>query len=131
MLHGTCEPVRDKATKAGIMRAVTNKIVANRFDEVNPISSLVVNMVYVVRVRIDRLSVKTRTGVPGIQPRHPDVDGPNVEPPAWAGVVPLWEQLGDPVDSGLTPGAAVSDSLRAYIAERNAKHEAYAKSVAK
>ncbi|CAK7216778.1 hypothetical protein SBRCBS47491_002943 [Sporothrix bragantina] len=131
MLHGTCEQVRGKEFKKQIMTEVTNKIVPNRCDEVNPMASVVTSMVYIVRVRIDKLSVKARTGVPGIQDRNPAVDGPNVEPPAWAGVVPLWEQLGEPVDAGLTPGASVSDNLRNFIAERNAKHAAHAKSVAK
>ncbi|EPE09250.1 flavin-nucleotide-binding protein [Ophiostoma piceae UAMH 11346] len=131
MIHGTCSQVRGKDVKRDIMHAVTNQIVANRVHEVNPISSMVVNLVYVVRVSIDRLSVKARMGVPGIQPRNADVDGPDIEPPAWAGVVPLWEQLGEPIASGLTPGAVVSDNLRAFISERNAKHEAYAKKAAK
>ncbi|CAK7210464.1 hypothetical protein SCUCBS95973_000792 [Sporothrix curviconia] len=131
MLHGTCEPVRGKEFKKQIMTEVTNKIVPNRCAEVNPMASIVTSMVYIMRVRIDKLSVKARTGVPGIQDRNPAVDGPNVEPPAWAGVVPLWEHLGEPVDAGLTPGASVSDNLRNFIAERNAKHAAHAKSVAK
>ncbi|CAK7275172.1 hypothetical protein SEPCBS57363_006544 [Sporothrix epigloea] len=131
MIHGTCEQVRGKELKKQIMTEVTNKIVPNRCAEVNPMASIVATMVYIVRVRIDRLSVKARTGVPGIQDRNPAVDGPNVEPPAWAGVVPLWEHLGEPVDAGLTPGASVSDNLRNFIAERNAAHAAHAKSVAK
>lgn len=113
------------------MHEVTDKIVPNRCAEVNPMASIVTSMVYIVRVRIDKLSVKARTGVPGIQPRNVEVDGPNVEPLAWAGVVPMWEQLGEPVDAGLTPGASVSDNLRNFIAERNAKHAAHAKRVAK
>ena len=132
MLHGTCEQVRgNKEFKKQIMTEVTNKIVPNRCAEVNPMASIVTSMVYIIRVRIDRLSVKARTGVPGIQDRNPAVDGPNVEPPAWAGVVPMWEFLGEPVDAGLTPGAQVSDNLRNFIASRNAAHEAHAKSVAK
>ncbi|CAK7266826.1 hypothetical protein SEPCBS57363_002288 [Sporothrix epigloea] len=131
MIHGTCEQVRGKELKKQIMTEVTNKIVPNRCAEVNPMASIFATMVFIVRVRIDRLSVKARTGVPGIQDRNPTVDGPNVEPPAWAGVVPLWEQLGEPVDAGLTPGASVSDNLRNFIAERNAAHVAHAKSVAK
>lgn len=131
ILHGTCEQVRDRALKKQIMHEVTDKIVPNRCAEVNPMASIVTSMVYIIRVKIDKLSVKARTGVPGIQPRNVEVDGPNVEPLAWAGVVPMWEQLGEPVDAGLTPGASVSDNLKNFIAERNAKHAAHAKRVAK
>lgn len=129
-IHGTCSPVRSKAVKAKIMRGVTNKIVAHRWEEVNPVSSMQVSLVYVVRVNIDSLSVKTRAGVPGIQPRNKEADGPDLETPPWTGVVPLWEQLGEPIESGLTPGGVVSDTLRQYIDGRNTKQEAYSKKVA-
>ncbi len=151
-IHGTCSPLEAaaagapaegddvvpapayeayKARKAAVLHAVTDKIVPGRWREVNPVSSLALGLVYVVHVRIDRLSTKTRTGVPGIQPRRPDLDGPDVVPPAWAGVVPLWETLGPPVDAGLTPGAEPPASLGAYIEARNAAQAAHARGVAR
>ncbi|KAF4122275.1 hypothetical protein GMORB2_7267 [Geosmithia morbida] len=128
-IHGTCSAVLDKAVKRRVMRDVTNHIVANRWEEVNPVASFQVSLVYVVRVRIDSMSVKSRTGPPGIQPRNEEADGPDVEPKAWAGVVPVWEQLGSPVDSRLTPGAEVSDNLAGYIRDRNARMKEYAERV--
>lgn len=129
-IHGTCTAVKDKETKRRVMRDVTNHIVSNRWDEVNPVASFQVSLVYVVRVRIDSMSVKTRTGPPGIQPRNPQADGPEIKPRAWAGVVPLWEQLGEPVDSRLTPGAQVSDNLRGYVEGRNKRMRDYAEQAA-
>ncbi|EFX00355.1 hypothetical protein CMQ_7357 [Grosmannia clavigera kw1407] len=130
-VHGTCRPVRDRVAKTAVMRAVTDKIVAGRWAEVNPVASLQVSLVYVVRVSLDRLSVKTRAGLPGIQPRDYVVDGPDLATPPWTGVVPLWEQLGEPVASGLTPGAgAPSASLRQYIDERNAREQEHAQKAA-
>ncbi|KAL2817074.1 hypothetical protein BDW59DRAFT_182346 [Aspergillus cavernicola] len=130
VIHGTCAPVESKTVKRTVMRAVTNHIVANRWEEVNPVASYQVSLVYVIKVSIDRSSVKTRTGPPGIQPRNREVDGPDSESPAWAGVIPVWEQLGEPVESGLTPGAKVSANLRAYIEGRNERQQAYSKCVA-
>ncbi|KAK7210727.1 hypothetical protein V2G26_017905 [Clonostachys chloroleuca] len=93
-IHGTCEPVSSKTTKLSVMRAVTQKIVANRWEEVNPVASMQVSLVYVVKVHIDALSVKSRTGIPGIQPRNKEKDGPDIQTPQWTGVIPLgrnWE----------------------------------------
>lgn len=130
MIHGTCAPVKSKAVKRTVMRSVTNHIVANRWEEVNPVASFQVSLVYVIKVNIDSLSVKTRTGQPGIQPRDKEADGPDNETPPWAGVIPLWEQLGEPVDSGLTPGAKPSENLRRYIDSRNERMQSYSKRVA-
>ncbi|CAG9941557.1 unnamed protein product [Clonostachys rosea f. rosea IK726] len=129
-IHGTCEPVSSKTTKHAVMRAVTQKIVANRWEEVNPVASMQVSLVYVVKVHIDALSVKSRTGIPGIQPRNKEKDGPDIQIPPWTGVIPLWEELGTPVDSGLTPNAVVSGNLKAYIETRNERQQAYSKKAA-
>lgn len=112
------------------MHDVTNHVVASRWEEVNPVASFQVSLVYVIRVEIDKMSVKSRLGVPGIQPRDAEKDGPNNKTPPWTGVVPMWEQLGEPVESGLTPGAVVSKNLRNFIDERNAKHRGYSETVA-
>ncbi|CAI7598879.1 unnamed protein product [Penicillium glandicola] len=130
VIHGTCTPVKSKTVKRTVMHAVTNHIVANRWEEVNPVASYQVSLVYVIKVNIDSLSIKTRTGPPGIQPRNREVDGPDNETPPWAGVIPLWEQLGEPVESGLTPRAKVSENLRGYIERRNEKQQAYSKHAA-
>jgi hypothetical protein len=130
VIHGTCTSVTSKTVKRKVMRAVTNHIVANRWEEVNPVASFQVGLVSVIKVSVDKLSVKTRTGPPGIQPRNREVDGPDIETPPWVGVIPLWEQLGEPVDSGLSHGAVVSENLMTYIGERNERQQRYSTSVA-
>ncbi|KAL4959575.1 pyridoxamine 5'-phosphate oxidase family protein [Aspergillus stella-maris] len=130
VIHGTCTPVTDKTIKRSVMHAVTNHIVADRWEQVNPVASFQVGLVSVIRVSIDSLSMKSRAGPPGIQPRNPEVDGPDVDPPPWVGVVPLWEQLGEPVDSGLSPGAVVPERLTKYIEERNKMQQEHSKHVA-
>jgi hypothetical protein len=113
------------------MHSVTNHIVANRWEEVNPVASFQVSLVYVIKVNIDSMSVKSRTGVPGIQPRNTTIDGPDIEPKPWTGVIPLWEQLGEPVESGLTPDAEVSNNLQRFVQDRNVKHRAHSEKVAR
>lgn len=131
IIHGTCTPVQTKPLKKSIMRAVTNHIVENRWEEVNPVASFQVSLVYVIKVSIDKMSVKARTGVPGIQPRDAEADGGDIETPPWTGVIPLYDRLGDPVASGLTPAAGVSENLKEFITKRNEKHKDYAEKVAK
>ncbi|RDW59321.1 pyridoxamine 5'-phosphate oxidase family protein [Aspergillus mulundensis] len=130
VIHGTCTLVKSKAIKRIVMRAVTNHIVPNRWEEVNPVASYQISLVSVIKVSIDSLSVKTRTGPPGIQPRDREVDGPDNENPPWVGVVPVWELLGDPAEPGLIPGGRVSENLRGHIERRNNKQQAHSRLVA-
>ena len=96
-----------------------------RWEAVNPVSTPRVNLVTVIKVSIDKLSTKIRTGRPGIQTRYPEIDGPDREGgKVWTGTVPVWESLGEPIESGLTPGAELGlDGVREYIERRNGKME--------
>ncbi|KAF2429055.1 hypothetical protein EJ08DRAFT_698636 [Tothia fuscella] len=131
IIHGTCFPLKGKDQKRKVMHDVTNHILANRWEELNPVASFQVNFVYVIKVRIDRMSLKTRTGTAGIQPRNVGVDGPDVEIKPWTGVVPLYEVLGKPVESGLSDGAVVSENLRGFVEGKNRKEREYAERVAR
>ncbi|KAF2812642.1 uncharacterized protein BDZ99DRAFT_461296 [Mytilinidion resinicola] len=113
------------------MHEVTNHIVHNRWEDVNPIASFQVSLVFVIRVEIDKLSLKFREGPPGIQPRDVEKDGPDREGDVWTGIVPLYEHLGEPVESGLTPGVAVPEGLKRFIGERNQRQSEHAVEVAK
>ncbi len=131
VIHGSCTQITDLTLKREIMRGVTNHIVANRWEDVNPVASFQVSLVCVVRVDIDSLSLKSRTGIPGIQPRNPEKDGKDREEPVWTGVVPLYDVLDRPVASGLTDEAAVPEGLEKFIEGRNKKHKDYSIKVAK
>lgn len=113
------------------MRAVTNHIVKGRWDDVNPVASFQVSLVCVIRVEIVGGSVKFRAGVPGIQPRDKEKDGPDHQVQPWTGVVPLYEHLDAPIESGLTDGAEVPKGLQEFIKIRNDAQEEHALSVAK
>lgn len=123
VVHGACTLVNDLDVKREIMKGVTNHIVAGRWDDVNPVASFQVSLVCVIRVDILRLSMKFRSGIPGIQPRNVKKDGPDRKEPVWAGVVPVYEGLGSPVPSGLTDDAEVSQGLLDFIDARNEQHK--------
>ncbi|OJJ50403.1 hypothetical protein ASPZODRAFT_139700 [Penicilliopsis zonata CBS 506.65] len=131
VVHGSCSLVTDREQKREIMRNVTNHIIAGRWEQVNPVASLQVSLVTVVRVSVERGSLKTRRGVPGIQPRNVEKDGPDREEPAWTGVIPLYERLEAPVASGLTDNAVVPGEMLRFIDERNERQRGYALEAAK
>lgn len=126
VVHGRCDLVTSKELKRQVMEGVTNHIIPGRWDEVNPVSSLQISLVSVIRVDISSASLKARTGIPGIQPRNPEKDGPDREQSVWTGTIPVWEQLGEPIPSGLTEGAVLTENLRSMIDERNERHKEYA-----
>ncbi|EGC45424.1 conserved hypothetical protein [Histoplasma capsulatum var. duboisii H88] len=131
VVHGTCSRVENRNTKLDIMRGVMDHIVPGRWDGLNPLASIALSLVFVIRVQVQRGSLKLNSGVPMIQPRDRAKDGPDRAEPVWTGVVPLHEQLGQPVPSGLTDGAEIPERLLKYIRERNEREEGYAKSVCK
>ncbi|KAH8690126.1 hypothetical protein BGW36DRAFT_364849 [Talaromyces proteolyticus] len=131
IVHGACSLIKDRDLKREVMRGVTNHIVEGRWEDVNPVSSFQVSLVCVIRVDILSGGVKFRTGIPGVQPRDRIKDGPDNEVPPWTGVVPLSEQLDEPVPSGLTDDAKVPEGLLTFIQRRNKAQSEYAHSVAK
>ncbi|KAJ4245811.1 hypothetical protein NW762_013935 [Fusarium torreyae] len=131
VVHGACSLVKDRDQKFQAMHLLTNHIVPHRWEEVNPVSSFQVSLVQVIKVEVLSGSVKSRTGIPQIQPRNTGKDGPDLPYPVWTGIIPLYEVLGVPVDSGLTDDAAVPPSVLAYIQKRNKQHKEYAELVSK
>jgi len=131
VIHGACSLVSSLETKRAVMRGVTNHIVAGRWEDVNPVASFQVSLVCVIKVDILSLSMKQRKGVPGIQPRNIEKDGPSKDEPVWTGTVPLHEVLEEPVPSGLTDDAVVPKGLLGFIDGRNEKHLKHSMSVAR
>jgi len=131
VVHGACSLVTDRETKRNVMKGVTNHIVHDRWKDTNPVASFQVSLVCVIRVDVLSGSVKFRGGVPGIQPRDIEKDGPDNPVSPWTGVVPLREQLDETVPSGLTDDAEVPEGLLRFIEERNRAQTEYAHSVAR
>ncbi|KLJ11248.1 hypothetical protein EMPG_09241 [Blastomyces silverae] len=131
VVHGACSRVEDRSTKEDVMRGVMEHIVAGRWEDLNPLASFALSLVFVIRVQVQRGSMKHQSGIPMIQPRDRAKDGPDREEPVWTGVVPLHEHLDVPVPSGLTDDARIPEGLVKYIRERNERQEGYARSAAK
>ncbi|KAH7412902.1 hypothetical protein BKA64DRAFT_731142 [Cadophora sp. MPI-SDFR-AT-0126] len=131
VIHGECTRETDLDLKRAIMKAATNHIVADRWEDVHPVASFQVLFACVLRVDIGRMSIKSRTGIPGIQPRDKGKDGPDREEPIWNGVMPLYDVLDRPVESVWTYEAIVPEGLENFIEKRNETHKQYGLKVAK
>ena len=87
VLFGTATPVLDPATKLAALKAFTDHIVPERWDDVRPPNPQELAGTLVLSLPITEASAKTRTG-------PPIDDAADYALPVWAGVLPLQMQAG-------------------------------------
>jgi nitroimidazol reductase NimA-like FMN-containing flavoprotein (pyridoxamine 5'-phosphate oxidase superfamily) len=106
VVHGTARQVADPAERAEALDALVDHIVPGRADDSRRANAKELAATAVIRLDLDEVSAKVRTG------------GPNDDPedlvlPHWAGVLPVSRTYGAPVPSDdLDPSVA----LPAYLA---------------
>lgn len=81
--------VDDLAERARLLDLVTDKLVPGRRPHLREMTEKEVRGTKVIRMPIDAVSVKARSGGPG-DPEEADFD-------VWAGVVPMSVEAGDPI----------------------------------
>ena len=97
---GKAHLVSDPAEKTAALRAFTNHIVPNRWEELRPVTEKELAATTVLALPIEEASAKVRTG-------PPMDDEEDTTWAAWAGVIPLSLQPGPPIPDGhVPPGAA-------------------------
>jgi uncharacterized protein len=89
VIHGRAEEVTDEAAKQAALSALVNAVVADRADGVRGPTRKELSATTVLRLPLEQVSVKTRSG-------PPIDDDPDLELPYWAGVVPLSTTVGPP-----------------------------------
>jgi nitroimidazol reductase NimA-like FMN-containing flavoprotein (pyridoxamine 5'-phosphate oxidase superfamily) len=100
--------VLDGDERIAALRALSNHLMPGRWDEVQQPTSRELAATLVLALPLDEVSVKVRSGGPS---------GEDDDADAWAGVLPLFVQAGEPVPAhDLSPDVAVPDSLRAAAA---------------
>ncbi|MFD7501045.1 pyridoxamine 5'-phosphate oxidase family protein [Streptomyces sp. NPDC059850] len=101
VVHGTAHQVRDEAERAAALDALVDHAVPGRAADSRPANAKELAATAVLRLDLDEVSAKMRTG------------GPNDEPedmalPYWTGVVPVARTYGAPVPAaGLAPDTPV------------------------
>jgi len=101
VIFGKATLVEDEAGKLQALRAVSDQVIASRWDEVRPPSAQELKATSVLSLPIEEASAKVRTG-------PPKDDEEDYALPVWAGVVPMKVQYEEPLaDARLKEGTAV------------------------
>jgi hypothetical protein len=105
---GVGRDVVDADEKMRALEAITEHVAPGRWTHVRPPAPQELKATTVIRIPLDEVSAKIRTG-------PPVDDEEDYELPCWAGVLPLRLVPQAPLpDPRLTPGIAVPDHVRAY-----------------
>lgn len=140
VLHGTASlvPNTDVQKKRWAMRLLTNHMWPGRWESTYPVAQSAMRGVQVIEVKIRSASSKIRASNTGdFQPgvvlgQSPDWTKKDV----WSGVVPVYEQYGKPVSSGVMDGVerkSTADDLKRIETDRvnrNGKSRNYSETIA-
>ena len=106
VMLGRARVLADPAEKMIAMRCFTNHILPGRWEEVRTPSDHELKSTMVLALPLEEVSAKVRQG-------PPVEDDDDIDRPTWAGVVPLYGQLGEPVPmDDLPPGVPAFDRAR-------------------
>ncbi|MEU4357087.1 pyridoxamine 5'-phosphate oxidase family protein [Streptomyces virginiae] len=107
VVHGTAHQVTDEDECRTALDAMIDAVAPGRSGDVRPANARELAATAVIRVDLDEVSAKLRTG-----PSNDDAEDLGL--PYWAGVVPVSRVYGTPVPAeDLDPGIAVPDYLTA------------------
>ncbi|MGB1251366.1 MAG: pyridoxamine 5'-phosphate oxidase family protein [Candidatus Promineifilaceae bacterium] len=94
VFFGTCDPVTDYDEKMRALAAFTDKLIPGRWDDCRQPTPNEVKATAVVAMEIGEASAKIRAGGPGD-------DDEDYALPIWAGVLPITQTVGEPIDDPL------------------------------
>lgn len=107
---GPARRVEEEAEQLLAYRALIDRMVPGRFDEVRTPNRSELRRTVVVAIELDERSVKVRRGPPQDEPE--DLTGP-----VWAGEVPLVLTAGAPIpDPHLSDDVAIPATIAAFVA---------------
>ncbi|MEV4972495.1 pyridoxamine 5'-phosphate oxidase family protein [Streptomyces scopuliridis] len=107
VVHGIARPVTDPEERRTALDAIVDHVVPGRSADSRPANARELAATAVIRLDLDEVSAKVRTGGPNDDPE-------DLSLPHWAGVVPLARGYGAPVRSDdLDPAIALPDYLSA------------------
>ncbi|KAG9748131.1 hypothetical protein KCU59_g4133, partial [Aureobasidium melanogenum] len=123
VIHGTAELVTLPEEKRFAMHLLTNHMIPHRWQNTNPVTPSALKGVQVMRVTINSASAKVRAKNMGLAD---SCDIAAQRDDIYTGVFPLYETLGEPVESGYAPGRPVQKHLEEWRERRNADEKGYA-----
>jgi nitroimidazol reductase NimA-like FMN-containing flavoprotein (pyridoxamine 5'-phosphate oxidase superfamily) len=110
VVFGTAALVDDDEEKVAAMRAMSERLVPGRWDDVRPPAPAELAQTKVLRMPLHEASAKVRTG-------PPIEDDEDMASPTWAGVLPLHVVAAEPVADPAGPAGA---RVPAYLTPRSA-----------
>jgi nitroimidazol reductase NimA-like FMN-containing flavoprotein (pyridoxamine 5'-phosphate oxidase superfamily) len=90
MVFGRPEKVTDPDEKEAHLKTFVNRLIANQWDRLRPLLPKELKATTILSMRFDEASAKIRTG-------HPEDEPDDYTFPVWAGVIPIRQQVLDPV----------------------------------
>ncbi|WP_351234648.1 pyridoxamine 5'-phosphate oxidase family protein [Streptomyces sp. NPDC002133] len=107
VVHGTAHQVADEEEKRTALDALVDQVVPGRSYDSRPANAKELAATAVLRLDLDEVSAKVRTGGPSDEPE-------DVSLPYWTGVVPLVHGYGTPIPADdLDAAVALPDYLSA------------------
>jgi nitroimidazol reductase NimA-like FMN-containing flavoprotein (pyridoxamine 5'-phosphate oxidase superfamily) len=108
VVFGKAFPVEDPAEKMEALRALSDHIIPHRWDDVRLPTDQEVKATLVLKLSLEEVSAKIRTG-------PPIDDEPDYDLPIWAGVLPLKLVPGTPIKDERAPdNASIPDYVTNY-----------------
>jgi nitroimidazol reductase NimA-like FMN-containing flavoprotein (pyridoxamine 5'-phosphate oxidase superfamily) len=106
MALGIAEPVEAPEAKLAALKAFTERVAPGRWHEVRPPTAQELKATTIMRLKLDEVSAKVRTG-------PPVDDEADYALPCWAGVVPVAVQAGPPQPD---PRLSAQTPIPSYLA---------------
>ncbi|MGW9376078.1 pyridoxamine 5'-phosphate oxidase family protein [Streptomyces xanthophaeus] len=107
VVHGTAYQVTDEEERRTALDALVDQVVPGRSADSRPANARELAATAVIRLDLDEVSAKLRTG-------GPNDDAEDLDLPYWSGVVPVSPAYGTPAPAAdLAPGIATPDYLAA------------------
>lgn len=125
ILFGHAAPVTDPEEKLWAMELITNSVVPGRWARTRvPPNAAELASTQILRVSVESASAKVREGGPSDE--KGDVEDEDVRGGVWTGVVPLYEQFGEPVPGPYNEVAEVPEHVAVYRERCNGEFKRYA-----
>ena len=130
VLFGYATLVDDVEEKLWAMELITNSVVPDRWRHTRvPPNKGEMASTQILKVTIDSGSAKVREGVPNDEAC--DLDDESVLDSVWTGVLPLYEQFGEPVPGPYNRIAEVPEHVVAYKERVNKTNSEYGEAAAR
>lgn len=124
--HGDAELVESANEKRYSMHLLTNHTISRRWSNTNETTPSALKGVQILKVTVRSASGKVRAKNMGAAD---NLEALSPRDDVYTGVVPLYEVLGEPVESGYFPDRPVQQHLRDWVEARNREEKRYAHSV--